>query len=358
MTDRAIQSDVQTEVTGQPTPSQRPKSSRELAMEAIYGSRLVQFETESGVKIERTEVKPEADPDADADDADADAERQRLAQLADEPSDEPVADEPPVVAKKPESPAPDVLKQKVKVKIDGQEAEATVEEMQREYQKGKTADKRLAEIARRERELAERETQLAAQRDTSATGNTPNPATPDAPVIDPSVAKQFTSALFDGDEEKAVAAFNAAVQSAVSKVTAGRDPTTQVDPEAIAAQVEQRFAVNSALKQSKTDYPELYADPDIEALAAMKIRAKREEGFSFADALEQTGKEFADKFGWKKTGHQAKANSTTRDDKMKRKEALDNVESANVKSSTTETPPLTNSQVIANMARARPGYGG
>lgn len=351
MTDRAIQSDVQTEVpdnTESKQPKERVKTARELAMEQIYGARLDHFEQESGVKIERTAPAIEPDPDADPDDAAAAAERERLSQLASQTAVEP--NEPAA-----RDAVPDILKQRVKTKIDGQEGEVTVEEMQREYQKGKSADKRLVEIARRERELNEREAQLSAQRETPRTTAVPETTTE---IIDPAVAKQFTSALFDGDEEKAVAAFNTAVATAVSKATQGREPATQVDVDKITADVEQRFAVNSALKKSQADYPELYSDPDIEALAAMKIRAKREEGLSFVDALEATGQEFATKFGWKKTGHQApKADSTTRDEKLKRKEALDVIESANVKSSTTETPPLTNSQVIANMARNRPGYG-
>jgi phage/plasmid primase-like uncharacterized protein len=54
-------------------------------------------------------------------------------------------------------------KVKVRTKVDGEEGEVSIDEMLREYQKGKTADRRLADLSRRQRELDEREAQLRAQ---------------------------------------------------------------------------------------------------------------------------------------------------------------------------------------------------
>jgi hypothetical protein len=322
---------------------------REAAMRNIMASRLQQFSTESGI-----EVKPSfeaVDPDADPDDAVAEAERARLAAGGDAAGDDDQQALQTAAAAAAAAPA------KVKVKVDGVEEEVSLEEMTRTYQKNAAADRRLEEANRRLREADEREAQLNAQMaERSAAATKTNPA---EPLVDPATAKQFTAALFDGDEEKAVAGFNAAVQAAVDKAMSGRAASaTPVDPEEIAAQVEQRFAVNSALKQSQSDYPDMYADPDIEALAAMKIRAKRtNEGMDFVDALEATQSELAAKFGWKKSGRQDAAAATTRDEKQKRKEALDPVASANVKASSTVAAPVSNSDIIAQMAARRPGYG-
>lgn len=322
---------------------------REAAMRNIMASRLQQFSTESGIEVKPSFEK--IDEDTDPADAAAEEERARLA-AGGKPEGDGEDDEQQALQQAAAAPA------KVKVKVDGVEQEVSLEEMTRTYQKNAAADRRLEEAARRQRELDEREAQINAQlAERSAAATKTDPA---EPLVDPAVAKQFTAALFDGDEEKAVAGFNAAVQAAVDKAMSGRATSaTPVDPEEIAAQVEQRFAVNSALKQSQTDYPDMYADPDIEALAAMKIRAKRDqEGMSFVDALEATQTELASKFGWKKSGRQDATASTTRDEKQKRKEALDPVQSANVKANTTVEPPLSNSAIIAQMAARRPGYGG
>lgn len=332
------------------TPKERQKSPRELAMEQISSQRLESFEKETGVQLTRSDGNGDqiTDPDKDPADAEAEAERQRLAAEDGKP---PVTTTPAATPAATTPPADDILQKKVKIKVDGVEGEATVEEMQREYQKGRTADRRLAEINRREQEIAARESaQLAAQ--TAPVKKDDEPAI----VLDPELTKKFTSAMFAGDEEGAAAAFQTAVAGAVKTANVGRTEATPVDIDQITKTVEQRFAINSALKKSRDDYPDLYADPDVEALGAMKITAKQKEGLSFTDALELTGKELAEKFGWKKAGHQEPvASPTTREAKLAKKAALDPVESANVRASQTEEIPMTNSQIIAKMAASRPG---
>jgi hypothetical protein len=130
------------------------------------------------------------------------------------------------------------------------------------------------------------------------------------------------------------------------------------DAQTIAQQVKQQLVVESALEQSQKDYPQLFADPDIEALGAAKIQRKmQDESLSFTEALQSVSTEFANKFGWQPAGRQPATLSTTaRDVKLERKAGIDNLPAINVKSTTTEAPPKTNSDIIAEMRARRPGY--
>jgi hypothetical protein len=361
-----IQTDVQgnagqKEIAGEQTTEDnsgkvREPTARELAMEAISVGRNAAFEAESGIKLESVddmEAKALAQEKADEEarallEAGGDDDELALQQQAAQASKD-------AAAAKAAATQDDFLKQKIKVKINGVDGEASIEDMQRVFQKSESADRRLAEAARKERELLEREAALQQQVAESKKVAEEKPA-----PVDPAEAKAFAAAMFEGDEGKAVEAFNKAVSKAAEGVVEGRlkafqaTQPAQVDIDQITANVEQRFAVNSALKKSQTDYPELYADPDIETLAAAKIQRKQtEEGLSFADALEQTGSELATKFGWQKAGHQAKTDTTARDKKLAAKAALDTIESAGAKTSTTEPVPLTHSQVIADMMKQR-----
>lgn len=357
-----IQSDVQgneqqkgivAEQTTVDNSNQREPTARELAMDAISANRNKAFEEESGIKL------------APADDAESKEAAAALADKAAQEAKDALALEAELEMQgaatntaAPAKPAPgnDLLKQKVTVKINGVESEASIEELQRSYQKSESADRKLAVAAQRERELTEREAKF--QEEVAAAQAAKLKAAETPAVPDTVTAKEFTTAMFDGDEAKATEAFNKAVSKAVDQAMAGRPTATQqqpIDIQQIVATVEQQFTVNSALKKSQTDYPELYADPDLEELAAAKIRRKQnDEGMSFAEALETTGTELAAKFGWAKApGRQAKADTAARDMKLARKEELDPVAGIGVKTSTQEAAPLTNSQIIADMARQR-----
>lgn len=323
MTTSAIPADVQpTEPAPPELPAAEPAepaepalSPRDAALAIIAAGRREQFEAETGVKLDAEH--PAAPADVDPAPADPIVD-QLAAQLA--------------------APEDDLASRKVKVKIDGEESEVAFEELRREYQKGKSADKRLTELARRERALEERE---------RAT-NTP------APEIDPELGKQFTTALANGDGEAANQAFADAVSRAVqAELAKGRAAIP--DTMTIAQQVKQQLVVESALEQSHKDYPQLYADPDLEALGATKIQRKmQDEALSFTDALKDVTTEFAAKFGWVASGRSAPANPTTaRDAKLERKAGIDNLPAINVKSTSTEAPPSSPSDVIAEMRRQR-----
>lgn len=330
MTTSAIQQDVPLE--NEPTPVKREPSARELAMEALSEKRDLELASEMGTAT--AEVDPDIDP------ADAEAEKARLA--VEHPTEKPTEVQQQLKAQLQEP--EDIGALRTRVKIDGVESEVSVDDMRREYQKGRTADKRLAEVAEQRRVLEQE--QLAAQ----------TRAVAKDVAIDPAATKEFTSAIFEGDEEAASAAFKKAVSSAVQEAvtTLGRSTATpQVDVAAIAQQVEQQLVIKSVLERSKQDYPQMYSDPDIEALGAAKIQRVMSEGNTFEQALSQVSTDLASKFNWTTPGRQAATEPTTRTAKLERKAAIDNVSGINVKSSSTEAVPLTNSQIIADIAKAR-----
>lgn len=238
-------------------------------------------------------------------------------------------------------------KYRVKTKIDGEESEVSIADMVREHQKAGAADRRMADATRLQRENMELQEKLQKQLQDI-------PAVPDVEDID--TANQYTTALFAGDEAEANKAFATAVKKAVQAAMGetGRSNTTQVDPVQIAQQVRQQMQTDTALEQSRKDYPQLYADPDIEALGATKIQRAMWEGQSFSEALNSVGSEFATKFGWQPAGRPTEtATTTARDAKLDRKANIDNVRAINSKTTTTEAPPQSTTDVIAEMRKAR-----
>lgn len=325
MTTDAIQSDVPAAETEE---KQVFVSPREAAMEALSAGRNANFEQESGVKLEAATAEDWGDHDVDHDD-------QLAAQLATD--------------------APKLLNDgldnfRVKVKIDGQESEVSITDLQREYQKNGAADRRMADAVRLQRENQELQDRLQQQLQASTTQAVPA-------EVDPDTGKQFTSAMFAGDEETANQAFATAVSKAVQAEMAksGRSNATQVDPNAIAQQVKQQMVVESALDRNKQDYPQLYSTPRMEALAAAEIQHKmNDEGLSFTDALQSVSTEFATEFKWDTPGRPAATASTTaRDAKLERKAGIDNVRAINTKTTTTEAAPQSTTDVIAEMRKAR-----
>lgn len=351
----AIPPDVQTPVNTATTEVKTRKlSAREEDMERMAQSRRDDFEKETGIKIEPAVVAALADPDADPDDAQAEAERLRLE--AGETVEQ--IEAATAVAKTVTETIAQAATQaprKLKAKIDGEEIEVTEEEVLREYQKGRTADKRLEAAAKATRDLEERERQLQQQLAQHPT----KVGTDVEVVIDPEVTKEFAEALKEGDSDKVTQAFTKAVSSATKAAVeqAGRGNATQpVDPQAIATQVRQQIAIDSVLEQSRKDYPDLYADPDLELLAATKIQRAQSEGKTFAEALTEVTSDLATKFGWQPQGRAkpAAADNRTRSEKLARKAELEQPPNGpNVKSGTTEEPVQTASDVIKDMQRAR-----
>lgn len=347
----AIHSDVQNDST---QTSQQPKppvvSDRMAALEAITASRHAELEKETGVKIEPFTGTPSEDDDPS--EAEAAAERARLEAAAQGGAQQTAGDEDdtqrqlqqePQEQQASQAPAFDP-KAKVKVKIDGVEQEVPFEDMLREFQKGRTADKRLEEAARQRRELEQKEREIAQR------------AAPQQNTQQPAATSEEGGAAqpAQGSQEPV----SSAAAPASGATGTAQQPIQSVDPLEIAALVRQQIAIESVLAQSRADYPQLYADPDVEAVAASKISRLQAEGKPFAEALETVQAELATKFKWEKASQQrtsaAASDTSRRDEKLKRKEALDPpISTPNVKSGTTEEKPASVSDVIKEMAKAR-----
>jgi hypothetical protein len=350
----AIQSDVQNDevvAPAAPAADAAPqKSAREEALEALEARHQAEMAKANGWELP-TENEPEP---AAAPEPAPDQLQQQMNDPAPEP--EPAASQPA----------------KVKVKIDGEEAEVPVDDLVRQYQKNATADKRLAEATRLLREaqeaeaqrlLREQQHQQYLQQQLEQQQLQQQPAAQN-PAGDDSVAarKEFLKALFEGDEDNAL--------TKLDEMLAGRQqapapaPILDVDQiaQTVTQHVQQKLVVESVLTQNRRDYPEMYADPDMEALALAKIqRMQSEEGTDFFAALDTVSKQMATKFGWgaavPEPGRREDPAPATnpRAQKLEAKKTIDNVASINTKTAPNEPAPEDASSIIAAMKAARAG---
>ena len=276
----------------------RPKSAREIAMEQIDQANMRRLEEESGVKI----IDEDEDPD------------EQLEQQLTLPEPAPAA----VAAPAPTS---------VKTKVDGEEREVPLDELVRSYQKNATADKRLEEATRLLREANERSAQLAAQ--------VTAPKTPD-PVPASDVQAQVKDALgklYEGDTEAAAAVFGALL----ANPRGGDQPTPapQIDIDQIAAQVEERTAASIAISRVQTDYPDIYANSDLEALTAMKAQALIAAGSTRAQAILTSAEDVYRLIGKTPVGRPTVPTTAPVNEKLVRKQQMDQIP---VASSTAASP--------------------
>ncbi len=286
----------------------------------------------ASIKVDRDDDEPSA------------VDQQLSAQLEAEP---PKATDPkPEPAAAPKALTDGLDKMLVTVKIDGVERQVTVEEMQRTYQKAGAADKRLEEATRLLREAQAREQQSppvgVAQSGTQ--GDSAN-----VPDGGDEEGKQFLSALFEGDESKALEAFK--------KATGGRHQPIQSESDLIAKltpAIKQQLLQESALEKFEKDFADVVADPYLDQVAAEFIRAEMDGGKSFIESLEIGGNKTRDWIASKipKTDPAPKP-TMNRDAKLERKASIDQIPALNKAASTTVEQPKSASEVIVAMRKAR-----
>lgn len=303
--------------TGVPDPdktqTQEP-SARELAMQAIADQRQDSFDTES-----RGESAP------------ANTDAQLAAQL-----------------KEPATPGPVFADDSmlIKTKIDGEEGEATVAEMRAAYQKKGAAERRLEEATR----LLNEARAAKPAPDTPvgvapATQASDSPATPEGDEE----GKAFLAALFDGDEEKALAG--------LKKMGIGRSIAPTLDTSQLAAQltpaIKQQLVVDSALEKFAVDYADIVADPYLADLADRYLDAEVQGGKPYTEALEEAGKKTRDWLSSKGVVPATPNPTTDRNTKLERKAAMDNIPALNSKATTVDEPVQSATDVINEMRKAR-----
>lgn len=298
------------------TPVERPKSAREIAMEAIELSNLKKLEAETGVKL------TDLDEDEDQDD-------QIDQQLA-------------AVDATPAEPAP------IKVKVDGIEKEVTQDELVRTYQKNAAADQRLEEATRLLREAEARAAQAPAPQQFQT------PAEP--PADSKAKVKEALDKLYEGDADSA-----ADLLGDLLAKRGGDQPTPVapvIDVDQIAAQLEEKLAINGAISKVQSDYPDILADRDLETLTAMKVNGLVATGIPRAQAIVEAADAMYKTLGRTPAGRQAPAKpAAPTSEKLLRKQQMDQIPvassaAATPQDATAETDP---SSVIRQMAARRLG---
>lgn len=294
---------------------ERPLSKREQQMAAIKVVRETDDE----------EQQPTAAPKVAADD-----------QLA-EQLDEPVLLEDPTRAR-------------VRVKVDGEESVISVADAIKNYQKQAAADRRLAEANQILREARTRPLPPVSVDDGVTGADTSNQPEPKGDGNES--AMEFITSLFEGDEEKAKAAF----AKALGTGRANNGPTLNL--EQLAAQltpgIQQQLKNESALEQFTAENSDLAEDPYLTDLTNRHLDEEMDGGKPYHEALKAAAtrtREWLASKGIKKPLDPAP--TTTRNSKLERKAAMDNINTLNKTASTTVEPAQTASDVIANMRKAR-----
>lgn len=314
-------------------PIERPKSRREIAMEAIDAANMQRIAAETGLTVEELTAGPAPQPAAQPiETVDPDLDAQLAAQLGDGK-----------IINNPEGLT-------VRTKVDGIEQDVPLSDILRSYQKGAAADKRLEEATRLLREAEAR----------AAISPVPAPAVQAAPAVvqasDEMVgkAKEALSKLYEGDED-------AAAQMLAQMMTdsKGAPVATPASPDIdeLTTALEQRLAVKSAFATIQTDYPDVLSDPDLDTLTVSKARAKEAGGMSRDQAMLEAAHDVYKLLG-RKPARRPAADPvpTTRDEKLARKAELDALETANASSSAATTHEDSSpSAVIAAMAASRLG---
>ncbi|MGL4230971.1 MAG: hypothetical protein ACRDAM_20535 [Casimicrobium sp.] len=178
-------------------------------------------------------------------------------------------------------------KRTVKLKIDGEEREVSLENMYRNFQKAEAADKRLSEATRLLEEAKKVNAAAPAPASTESTATTE--AKPPAEA-----KKKLLAALFSGDEQAADAALDELLVTGRPQPMATPTPDPEQFAREVAPAIKQQLDIDSALSAFRAEYPDVVADPYLEQKAADATKAALAEGKSFAEALKIGGDQTRD----------------------------------------------------------------
>lgn len=302
---------------------ERPLSKREQQMAAI---KVVRETDDEGGQDPAPARAPTA-PAAKQDD-------QLAAQLNDEP---PLLEDP--------------TRARVRVKVDGEEAVISVADAIKNYQKQVAADRRLAEANRILHEARSRPLPPVGVDEGAPDADTANQSesSGDGKVS----AKEFIASLFEGDEEKAAAA----LEKVLGTGRTNNSPTLNVEQLAVqlTPEIRQQLKNESALEQFTADNSDLAEDPYLTDLTNRHLDEEMDGGKPYHEALQAAAtrtREWMASKGFKSKPVDP-APTTTRNSKLERKAAMDNINALNKTATTTVEPAKTASDVIADMRKAR-----
>lgn len=249
-----------------------------------------------------------------------------------------------------------------RVKINGKEEEIPLDQVTARYQKDAAGDEKLRIAAERERQLAEKEQQLIAERDRLAALQQQHSRpsdTKDAGSVRVD-EKELVDALMDGDEEAFTAkmrAYRQAIKDEVlgelgTNTASVRDPVT---PEQIAAEVEDRIAMRTAIAAFESEYSDVVSDEYLRGMVSDRVQAiqKGDPAKPYAEILREAGNGVRE---WIAAKAGTKASTIEPSTRAERKRAATAATvSASARASIGEDEPgmPTPSQVIAEMRAAR-----
>lgn len=326
-------------VAQQATSTDRPRSPRDLAMEAIAAQSNRQRAEELGLSLDAAEEETDAEELSESGETSVN-EKQIQAQLSDEVINDPAG-------------------RKVRVKVDGQELEVPLEDVLRNYQKGSAADRRLEEATRLLNE-AKQQTMRSPEQAAPETGDaSPGQSSVQSPEGVETHIKTALSAIYEGDHTAAEKAFARAFEQSKGGVS----PTQALGEAEYAAiasrvqqQVQQQIEVDTALATIKSDYPKIISSPDVELLTAIKVNSKMAAGATRPAAMLEAAQEVYASLGLEKSGRQDDTQGESRNEKLMRKADRDRVPSAKATAPTAAAGlPDTPSSTIAAIAAGRMG---
>ncbi|WP_372830995.1 hypothetical protein [Pontibacterium sp.] len=245
----------------------------------------------------------------------------------------------------------------VRLKIDGQEVEQTLDKVLATAQKHGAADARLNEAAQRYQHLQKYEQDLTQREQQLAKLNDQKPPEQGAEDI-ADLAKQHAEAIYEGDQE-------AAAEILGKMLNAGRQPATpSIDPNQVAEQ-----ATASAMEQVRIqmhnaevkrindnfsrDYSDVVKDDDLYSMAKIHAKKLRTENpdKSLEEVMTETGEHIRN---WKASIQKQDADKAR---KERKRRAAKSVSGTNQSASIGEdkAPPPTRSQTIRNMRKGRAG---
>jgi hypothetical protein len=254
----------------------------------------------------------------------------------------------------------------IKVKVNGEEIEVPYAEFKSGFQKNASADQRLKDANKARKDLDDREVAFKAQQDAfdkkvaDAVKLPPEEKAAPTPDVDlKTITKEWHDAIYAGDEEKAVE-LSLKMQDAMAATFTPETPPTDSDPidatavkNEVMAEIRQEQAIDVFRKEYEDD---ILKDPYLTAAADVAFAKQVKEGVPFGEALMASGEEVRK---WHKAmgaSEKPEAIPDVDTSKAEKKEAIDNIKTVGDKSASAaaaEKPPMTPSQVINEMRKAR-----
>ena len=246
----------------------------------------------------------------------------------------------------------------VTIKVNGEEkqvpAEKALDAGIRALQKESAADQRLeaagkkmSELTAKEQRLLEKERELEAERQRLLNNPTPSPAgdvSNDQNDVD---YEEIVDDLYSGNKEKAAGALKAIGERGAAATPAVEQ---QIDPNEVAAIVEQRQQARETLNRFYGRYPTIKADPNLQTIVNIESHRIKQEhpDYTQEQLLMESGRVVSEKYGGKvvdDTGFAQKAD---------RKAQTDTVTGADVvRKSQPEKEPMSRKAVVAEMKGQR-----